>query len=369
MKIATITFHAAYNYGSVLQAYALQKFVTNISSNITYNVLNFRSNAQKSMYLDNYKESNYKNKIKHLILLPFKQKLRLKNKKFETFILKNLNITQEVNEENDIPEEWKEYDCYISGSDQIWNVRARDFSDVNFFDFVKEKKKISYAASFGPLTIDWKKYDVQRYKDYLDDFNSISVREYGSAEIVQYLTGRKSYIHIDPTMLLDVEDWRAIESDANYNNGKYILLYCLEPTKKQINMAKIISKRIHLPIVTLKPANKNDIINTFVKKYDAGPKDFLSYIDHASLVITSSFHGTVFAIIYNKPFFVLNGLKDKRISSLLHEINLESRSLEKEADIDRISLQCPNYKKTIEFLRREREKSYTYLVRALEIET
>ena len=170
-------------------------------------------------------------------------------------------------------------------------------------------------------------------------------------------------------MLLNVEDWRAMESNANYNHGKYILLYCLEPTKEQISMTKLISKKFHLPVVTLKPTNKNDIVNTFVKKYDAGPEDFLSYIDHASLVITSSFHGTAFSLIYNKPFFVLNGMKDQRISSLLCRTDLESRSLERKSDIDKVNLQCPNYKKTLSFLNEEREKSYIYLIQALNIKT
>jgi hypothetical protein len=151
-------------------------------------------------------------------------------------------------------------------------------------------------------------------------------------------------------------------------NGKYILLYCLEPSKEQLIMAAAISKKLKLPIVILRYNNKNDMFNTFVKKYDAGPEDFLAYIDHAALVLSSSFHGTAFSLIYHKPFYVFNGMNDNRISSMLRKTNMVDRSLNCIEDLKRVSLEKPNENEIEILLAQERASSREYLWRALDIE-
>ena len=369
MKIATITFQAAHNFGSVLQAYALQTFVEQLYPDCTYQILNYRSKVQKDVYAVTTGGGSAKAILKNVLKMPYKKDLQLKYNKFENFITQELNLTEaEINDEQKIPDEWKKYDVYISGSDQVWNVRALDFSNVNYLSFVTGVRKVSYAASFGPLKIDWDRYDADRYRKLLEEFNYISVREEGSAENVRFLTGRDCEVHVDPTLLLSADAWRKIQSDADYHNGDYILLYCLEPTRQQMDMAKLISKKLNLPIVHLKPANKNDIINSFVKKYDSGPKDFLAYIDHCALVLTSSFHGTAFSLIYSKPFYVFNGMEDKRISSILKATEQTARSIESLEDIENVKMiNSVNLKwdKVEAFLSFQRKSSESYLRRAI----
>lgn len=369
MRVATITFHAAHNFGSVLQAYALQSVIEGISANIEYKILNFRSQEQKKSYALIKEGKSFKVVIKNILRIPYRKQLQEKYDKFESFIKCELHLTQEeIDEYSEVPEEWKNFDIYISGSDQIWNVRAKDFFDINFLDFVKEKRKVSYAASFGPLMIDWSNYNFEKYKKLLSEYKYISVREVGSAMNVEKLINKKCDIHVDPTLLLSVNEWRAIQSSANYNNGKYILLYCLEPTIEQLRIAKYISQKLKLPIVSLKPANKNDIINSFIKKYDSGPKDFLSYVDHASLVLSSSFHGTAFSMIYHKPFYVLNGMRDNRISYILKATEMTERSIDNIKDAEKVKLTLPDGKKIDEVLGRERLKSMKYLEKVLQID-
>ena len=135
-----------------------------------------------------------------------------------------------------------------------------------------------------------------------------------------------------------------------------------------MEMADAISKKLNLPIVILRYNNKNDMFNHYVKKYDSGPKDFLAYIDHAALVLSSSFHGTAFSLIYHKPFYVFNGMKDNRISSILLKTGMTERSLECFEEIERVTLDKPDDKVIEALLNEERNASRMYLRRALEIE-
>lgn len=371
-KIATVTFHRAHNFGSVLQTYALQTYVQRIFEKqgqiVDYKIVDFYPEKQKEFYRIFKKERNIKNLVKNIMALPYKKKLEEKYSKFERFMEKNYNLTDQYKTEKELFENKPEVDCYISGSDQLWNVRSLDFSDIYYLSFAGEEKKISYAASFGPLKIDWKNYREEKYKKLLKKYECISVREKGSQKNVEYLTDESCSVNVDPTLLLSAEEWRRIQSTANYKNGQYILLYCLEPTKKQIKMAKMISKKLKLPIVVLRYNNKNDIINSFVKRYDSGPEDFLAYVDHAALVLSSSFHGTAFSMIYDKAFYVFDGKKDNRIFSLLSKMDMQDRSIETFDEIERVNLKKPSKEKIKKVLSEEEKASRTYLQKAFGLE-
>lgn len=371
MKIKAITFHRAHNHGSVLQAYALQtfliKFLDSQGIDCDYEIIDFFPDVQKRLYSVFKPLSSLKNIIKNVIALKHYKALSLRHKRFDLFVKNHLSITSTYDTEKSLNENPPLADLYISGSDQIWNVRAKDFSPAYFFSFLpKEARRISFAVSFGPLEIDWNKYDIDKYVELLERYDYISTREAGSAENVRLLTGISPETHLDPTFLLTAEDWRKIQSDVNYNNGRYILLYCLEPSKQQVSMAQSISVKLDLPIVVLRYNNKNDWFNPFVKRYDSGPCDFLSYIDNAALVLSSSFHGTAFSIIYNKPFYVFDGMKDNRISAILSEIGLTERSIGSDAtNLDRIDLVAPDKVAIEQFLHKSRKVSATYLSKAL----
>lgn len=369
-KVAVITFHRAHNFGSVLQTYALQECVKSLNGeyqkDIEYQVIDLFTEKQEQLYSVFKKNDCAKNIIKNILALRYRKELQKKHDKFDYFLEINFSLTQRYKNDEELNDNPPNADYYISGSDQIWNIRALDFSLSYYLDFVKNGKRISYSASFGPLEIDWNQYDENIISKCLKRYNSISVRENGSAENIQKLIGQSADIHVDPTLLLKKEQWRKIQSDATHDFGKYILLYCLEPSKKQLRLADAISGKLGLPIVVLKYNNKNDIFNSYIKKYDSGPEDFLAYIDHAALVLSSSFHGTVFSIIYHKPFYVFDGMKDNRISTMLTKMNMEERSLEDFEDTERVDLLPPDSEKIEEVLEHERERSRKYLRRVLE---
>ena len=367
MKIGTITFSGAHNYGSVLQAYALQTFVERIFSDrgesCTYQIINYRSEFQKTLY-SRPRVSSTKNTLKWLMYAPYKRKLELQSQKFKEFTSQYLNLSKEFSDEKELPTMSKKFDILLAGSDQIWNIRARDFSFAYLFENC-DKKKISYAASLGPLKIDWNLYDKYRYERAVKQFSNLSVREEKSKEMLSSILPTASIdVHVDPTLLLSVDEWRKIQSDMNVKNGKYILFYCLEPNKNHLRLAKLLSKKTGLPVVATKYRNKMDYLNTFIKQYDAGPRDFLSLIDNAAMVFTSSFHGTAFSLIYNKPFYVIDGIKDGRISNILHISHAESNSVTLDS---KVFLAEPKAIDITNWLKIQQEKSRSYLLNALGI--
>lgn len=371
-NISTITFHRAHNFGSVLQTYALQEFIHKIASEhneqINYSVIDYYPQLQEDLYKVFKPWSSPKNIIKNAITLPFAPQLIEKHNKFNEFVSEYFNLTNRYYTDNELENNPPKADYYISGSDQIWNVRAKDFSLSYYLSFVKQGKKISYAASLGPKMIDWSKYNSQLYKKALSEFNNISVREIGSVNNINAMLDINCEIHVDPTLLLSAVEWRKIQSDANYNNGQYILMYCLEPTKEQLKIADAFSKKLKLPIMILRYNNKNDMFNHYVKRYNSGPRDFLSYIDNAAVILTSSFHGTAFSLIYKKPFYVLNGMTDNRISSILKSTKMENRSLESIKDVNSVTLDQPDIVAIDAFLSQEKERSEKYLKEVLDFE-
>ncbi|MGN0223109.1 MAG: polysaccharide pyruvyl transferase family protein [Muribaculaceae bacterium] len=369
MKVAAITFNHAHNHGSMLQTYALQQFVTALARergvDLHYTVIDYVSDFQKELYAVFKHSLLPRDLLKNLIALRHYKALSSRHRKFEQFISQHCSLSRRYGSETELMANPPVADVYLSGSDQIWNVRARDFSPVYYLPFARQARRISYAASFGPLKIDWSKYGNLHIDSLLQQYRHISVREAGSADNVEQLTGARPLVHLDPTFLLTKAQWQAVQSDANYRDGRYILLYCLEPTPQQLQMAKTISEKLELPIVVLRYNNKHDWFNPFVHRYDAGPRDFLAYIDHAAMVLTSSFHGTAFSLIYHKTFYVFNGLSDNRIAPILQATNLTDRSLNTIEDLDRVTLTPINPHPLDTFINTERHRSAQYLTQAL----
>ena len=366
--IRTITFHSSYNYGSCLQAYALQETIKRISNNnVEYKIINLRTNKQKEMYKSFFEKSDFKSVIKKILFFKYKKGLYEKQNLFENFINGSLNLTPEFNSMRDICNSSLKADYYIAGSDQLWNLQAIDFDWSNFLEFVKDGKKISYAASFGPIAQKWTDEERNRIKKDLLEFNCISVREEGSFNNVKELTGIEPAINVDPTMLLSKNEWKRIIPKGKIYNGDYIFLYNLKE-KEYVELAYKISKVLKLPVVVSKKGSLEEIIYGFKKKLNVGPLEFLNLIKNAKLVLSSSFHGTIFSILLNKPFFALKGDEDFRIQTLLKKMNLENRSInfndynEKLKETYNI-----DFTEAEKLLEEERKKSENYLKEALEI--
>lgn len=335
MKTATITYHASHNYGSMLQAYALQSFLTDNS--IDNEIINFRTDRQRDLYSLYTKRKGIKYQLKNLSHYFYKKKLTKKINNFEEFLSKNLKTT--LHEYKTIDELEKArfiYDIYISGGDQIWNPEPADFDWAYYLPFVKSGKKISYSVSFGQLSSRGNEETCKKIKKYLKDYDAIGVREKGSKINVEEIANLNSTLTVDPVFLINKDRFISLEKKVNNlpENG-YILFYTLFANRERRRIIKHISKVTKLPIVSTNFSNQYDVFNRYIKHYEAGPKEFLYLLHHASLVVTSSFHGTALSIIYGKEFWSIGGLEDARISSLLSSCDLKSRSIS-----------INNYKKT-----------------------
>lgn len=325
-KTATITFHAAHNYGSNLQAYALQQTINRLG--YENEIINLRTDRQKDLYTVFTKRKGLRYVIKNLSHLIYYYPLKRAYHKFEDFINNKLLLTQEYESEDDIIKAKLQYDTYIAGSDQIWNPVPADFDWSYYLTFVHEGRKVSYAPSFGQLASKGDADTKKRMSEALKSFDVISVREQGAADNVKQLTGVEPQIVLDPTLLLRKEEWlNLVKDEKRLIEGDYIFFYTLFADPGRMNIVKRVSKVTGLPVVISNFSNQYDVFNLFKKCYDAGPLDFLTLIRDAKLVVVSSFHGTVFSILLNIPFFAIDGMTDARISTLLRIVGLEHREM------------------------------------------
>lgn len=363
-KVGIITFHAAHNYGSNLQAYALQKTIENLG--IDCELINFRTERQKDQYRPLTKRKGVKYIVKNGYFLLNYVSRKKKYDIFEQFIDKQLKKSNiEYNTLEALYSASMPYTHYISGSDQIWNTVPNDANMAYFLPFVQNGKKIAYAPSFGQSKT---QRNIAEIAEYIKEYDMLSVREKEGASFIKEITGINNIpVLVDPTLLIDSTEWEALAEKQRMKED-YIFFYTLFADKSMIHMVKMISKQLDLPVVISTVSNQYDIFSGFVKKTDTGPREFLSLIKHAKFVCTSSFHGTVFSVLLKKPFYAINGMDDSRIATLLQKVKLEHRSI----SIDDITGKLPDidevdFSQAEQQIHNERQESLDYIKKALEI--
>ena len=353
MKTGIITFHRAINYGAVLQAFALKRKIEELGA--AASVIDYINPKDEKGY-NLIQTSNLKSFISSLLKYVFRKKKYIK---FIDFRNRHLNLTSEIKNKNDLKLLNKRFDAFITGSDQVWNYNITDGDMVYLLDFADIGKRNSYAASFGVTDIS-EKYK-EEYKKILNDFSNISVREKAGARIIQELCYKKVPVVLDPTLLLDRFEWEKIAKP--YKRNKYILIYLLAPSEAVYKLAEKLSDDFNLEIIVISVDFRSF---KFGRKYKciltAGPEEFLGLFTNAEYVITNSFHGTVFSIIFNKKLIV-DYLKDKgrntRLENILHLFNLENRVLKNDNYLELCT--DVNYKNVNIILENQRKKSINYL--------
>lgn len=339
-KIGVVTFFNNYNYGSVLQCYALQQILSEL--NVVPTVLNQVEGGKRwkikkigrlfELLISCIKYPNRWKAVQKSYAESKRSCEELSDKtkeKFEKFINKNINYKDVSYEQLSKTEE---YDGYISGSDQVWGTSGYFLNPFMFLGFTNKEKKYSYAASFGSDQCpQWYK---KKIKKYLADYKLISVREESGYEFVKKM-GYDVMIHIDPTMLFDDSFWRKKIEDKK---GKYIFLYFLnEPSElaiKHINNLLNL-KSIDKVIATPYKFKGYENIDSSVEFVSLSPDEFLNTVDNAQTICTDSFHGAVFSIIFRKQFFSYyrkynHGMpQNNRIETLLKHFLLESQLVNK----------------------------------------
>lgn len=361
MKIGILSFHDSRNYGAILQIYALKKTLEKFDvevSIIDYSVIENefcfsldKEIKNKGLILGVAKYGFYK--------LFVKKAMNSKRQKFLDFTKKYLNLSMRYNSINEF-EQKNDFDIIICGSDQIWNPEiTKGFDRMMFCDLQNKRiKKYSYAASVGDVKI----IDTVKYKkdffELIENFDKVSVREKELGEFINKNSNIKPIVTLDPTLLLNAEEYDLIE-DIRTHNQKYILIYQLARYDKSIEIAKTLSKEKDLKIIEI-VNNPYLIKRNKYMEFDTSVPEFLDLFKNAEYVITNSFHGTVFSIIFRKNFYTIaSRTRNSRIINLLNVLNLNDRLLlEDNNDFTRESI---NYDEVNQLIEKERKISIEYL--------
>ena len=364
-KVGIITFHNEQNYGAVLQAYALQETIKKLGcESYIINYIEPIEKYWKSIFTEKQKIANIKIWLKIMITnIVYFKKNRKRKKNFYKFINKNIKLYGKYKNERQLKDNAPEFDVYITGSDQVWNTKiTKGLKDAYTLNFgTSNITRASYAASLGNDKID--ESEIAEYREKLKILNKISVREDTGKEILEKILHRNIELVLDPTLLLDRKDWNNVKSDSKDEKKKYILIYDLEKNNIVYEVANEIKEKLKIPIVNFRRKRWKKIIG----KYESGPEEFLNLINNAEIVVTNSFHGAVFSIIFHKKFYVIpHTTTFSRTKNLLRILNLEKQIIGDKKQIkDILSEEEINYELVEEKLKIERQKSIKYIEKVL----
>lgn len=311
MNVYTITFHSAHNYGAVLQAYALQKYLKMIKKDGVVACVDYRPDYTIPHII--HRRSN-ENPIKwtahNAIALP--SRIKRKNG-FNHFIDKYISIVSLNEAKGD------KTAVLIAGSDQIWNkkITGGQLDPMFIFDEFSSEFKYSYAASIGSSQTE----DVVEVGNKLKDLKFIGIREEDTVNVLRDLGYANVILNVDPVFLLEAEDYKSIEKQLQ--SSDYIFVYTLETSVNEVKN-KIQDAKIKYPgckVVSL--GSFKNIYGSDVHYKTATPEEFLGLIIHAKCVITNSFHVTAFSVMFDKPVssIPLRNGRGGRIETLLKIVN------------------------------------------------
>lgn len=321
MSIGIVTMEGE-NYGTILQAYALQQVISQKGTNVY--TIHKQPKSQLFLFLRTYIKRKKNVPVLDLQKLENDVRNREKNVKMKVFYQKYIcnrsykTIAAATKGEKDTA-------LFVCGSDQIWNPKflANPFYYLKFAS--RDAQWYSYAAS---LAVDClSDTEKKEYRSLLSPFQMLSIREKTGYELLSGIFEKeKLRCDVDPILLLDCEEWEKLAS-KRFANQKYLLVYMLRPMKELLQEAKRLGQQMNLPVLYL--GNNDFKMDGITTIRDAGVEDFLSIISNASFVLTNSFHATAFSALFEKQFLsaVISGT-GSRVYDFLRELHLEDRILD-----------------------------------------
>jgi len=353
-KTGLVTFHFAHHYGAQLQAYALMRAIQNIGADCE--VIDYRlphTVKTSRLFQGGFSPVTI---LKNLHTLAYYAPLSLRDKRFRSFVAENMNTgTKCYSCYQDLLDDPPNYDAYVCGSDQIWNpfiFENRRFDPSFYLAFARGKPLVSYAPSFGEAEIPEEMY--AELTDYLSTFSHISVREKRGADMIEKITGLEAQVTLDPTLLLSGSEWGKL-ARTDKQRKPYTLCYFISDPGQLAPVAAGMGRQVvQLAGTRRRVAGADELV------LNAGPQEFLGLFQNAGFVLTNSFHGTVFSILFNKPFICGAGgehKRESRLGNLLGTLGLSSR-----LDVDMSPI---DYTEANRLLQDERGKSMAFLKMAL----
>lgn len=378
-KIGIITILKTNNYGAELQAYATQAILSKLGYNAE--IIDYLFYKNPGHITTKASKPTFNHGLKKRLsetLYPIIAKLKAKSntrgnssreKRFDSFHAQNTSMSQTYCKMEELYASGRDYDVYMVGSDQVWNPGIYSSLLPYMLTFApKGRKRVAYASSFGVSMIpdEFKWF----YNKYLPKFSSIGVREKNAVEMVKELSGKDATWVLDPTLLLNAEEWARVGKPSCTNAGNYILLYELTPCPYILELAKYFRKKKGMQIVRIcKNAAVEDKDCRILNIIDAGPAEFINLFANAGMVITNSFHGTAFSINFGKEFYTITPARkhnNSRQRSILELFNLHDRLIAENTPIEQLSTKEIDHKAVARILDEEREKSIKFLIDAIE---
>lgn len=313
MKIGIVTFTYGDNYGQRLQNFALQETLKEFGNEVVtlkqyYRVTGFRRMIYETKEIL-HNPGQYIKNIK-------------RSKSFRKFNNKYINFSTFKIGENKLPQNIiSKFDYFVCGSDQIWSPNTSDVNSTMFLDFAPREKRISYAPSIAAESIPENK--ILEYKKFLQGFNYLSLRENNLIPQIEKLTSKKVFLVLDPTLLHDYNFWFKVEEIPKKKpTKKYVVFYFLGESEKSIELQHKLRIKGYEIVDLMKDDNY----------YYEDPSSFLFFIHNADLVVTDSYHGTIFSIIYNVPFIIFNREDKNNMNSRFETLdilfNINNRRIE-----------------------------------------
>lgn len=322
-KIGILTYHRSINYGAVLQAYALRYTIQKLGYNSE--VIDYGKIGNNKLFL--WSTGSIKiiaGSIINNFLRLFGEKTRLS--KFKYFSENIIGISpKHYSDRDELIKDINNYDYIVTGSDQVWHPLICEDDMTYFLDLpISSHQKIAYAPSFGVKELT--KEQEEKYKPLLQQIGNLSVREEAGYKILKSLLNKEVPIVVDPTLLCDAQEWDKIAVIPK-RQKKYILFFTIlgDPEGSK-DFVYELSKKYNYDIIKI--GDIRDLLNL---KYKTGryssPQEFLGLVKNAEVVVTNSFHGTVFSIIYRKNFFTFlnNNDRNSRLETITQIFGLDSQ--------------------------------------------
>lgn len=334
-RVGIVTIHMMNNFGAVLQSYALNSYLNSVGFDTE--TIDFRTPNVEKGYRFFAPFRRPMDLVRNFNSLFFLNEIKKRKKRMLDFVGNNIKLSKNVYYSNaELASSELDYDYYICGSDQIWNTYCDNYDDAFLLAFARGKGiRLSYAASLGMPTVHPDL--IPKFREELSDFSALSVRENNAIDVISSISGKQTIQVVDPVFLLSREQWQNVMKDDKKPSKPYILFYSVHGGSSEMRRyVKALSKQYHLPVLVVYK-NLREWLYHNIKRYDAGPAEFVSLIAGAEYVFTNSFHGCALSIVFKKNFQVfVDGTPSQgtssRIYSLMDTLGLANRIVFREGD-------------------------------------
>lgn len=367
MKVGILTLPLHSNYGGILQAHALKTFLEKKGQDVIF--INRRNNALSPAA-----------RLKKVVC-DVLANIKCSSRKEELIVLQHLNgfireqlkpMTARIESEKELSViDQYDFDAIIVGSDQVWRAEYYPGIKRNFFlDFVKNKKliKLSYAASFGNNAWGYTDEETKELSSLIKLFDAVSVREESGMILCREHFGVNAVRHVDPTLLLSKENYRSlIKADENVYMDEGLFSYILDMDENKKNIINYISSRFNYNQFIIS-ANSNDYRLSVAERVCPSMETWVSAFIRAKFVVTDSYHGCIFSMLFNKPFIAIGNSKRgmARFESLLQLFRLQDRMVSSVSDVNGNLLSSEiNYNQVNGIIAHEVNRSRDYFTKYL----